>query len=80
METEQNDHGSNIYVDLLPTNVLKRLAPYIGSVNKYIDRLKAGYVYDMIFLIRYEAEKGEGSVIYDMGSISIKDVGKMSLY
>lgn len=80
LETELKDHGGNIYVNLLPTNVLKRSAPYIGSVNKYIDRLKAGYVYDMIFFIKYEAEKGEEPVICDIDCVFIKDVGKMSLY
>lgn len=50
LEVELDD-SSNIYVNLLPTNSLKRSAPYIGSINKYISRLKSGYVYDMIFLL-----------------------------
>lgn len=51
LEVELDDSSSNIYVNLLPTNSLKRSAPYIGSINKYISRLKSGYVYDMIFLL-----------------------------
>ncbi|OLA79847.1 MAG: hypothetical protein BHW58_09960 [Azospirillum sp. 51_20] len=80
LEVELDDSSSNIYVNLLPTNSLKRSAPYIGSINKYINRLKSGYVYDMIFFIKYEADKGEEPVICDINYVFVKDIKKISLY
>ncbi len=74
------DKTEEIYVNLLPTNKLRKSAPFIGSINKYIDRLQKSHIYDMIFLIEYKSEKNKEPTDYKMRCIFTKDIKKISLY
>lgn len=80
LNVELDGELSDVYVNLLPTNKLKHSSPFIGSINKYINRLKSGHIYDMIFFIKYESEKDKEPSNYDINYVFVKDINKISLY
>lgn len=76
-----NGISFEVFVDFKPINVLKEsTAPFMGSINKYIDRLEGKNFYDVFMIVEYESEVDKLPKLNGINLEFVKDITNYSLY
>ena len=71
----------DVYADFKPINILKNsTAPFMGSIHKYISRLKDKKYYDVFLIVEYESEVNKLPVLKNINLEFVKDITNFSLY
>ena len=71
----------NVYVDFKPINTLaSNTAPFMGSINKYIERLKGNNFYDVFMIVNYKSEVNKLPELVNIDLEFVKDITNFTLY
>lgn len=71
----------DVYVDFKPINTLKEsTAPFMGSINKYIERMENQKFYDIFMIVKYESEVDKLPNLKQVELEFVKDITNYSLY
>lgn len=71
----------DVYVDFKPINILKeQTSPFMGSINKYIQRLQENKFYDIFLIVEYESEVNKLPMLKKIKLEFVKDIKNYSLY
>lgn len=75
--------GREVYIDLKPANKTSRTgesAPFLGTINKFINRLQDEHYYDVLVFVNYSVSVGKRAEYLDYKIAFMKDLQSYTIY